>query len=187
MLRFYVRLCLDLRKKILIFRGTHKRKPMKKTRIFAAVFGGNLVFVFFNAAIAWALAFFNITPYGRFVAAFFRGRTREEAAARIGSEKALFDSMLAEASTFANLFLTPVSGFVMGFFAGAMLAKNRRLAIVWSVLAASPLSVFFLVKAGGGPERLMYLALFLAMTALGGIAGSAVFGKNKKETADVDV
>lgn len=160
---------------------------MKKTRIFAAVFGANLLFVFFNAAISWALAFFNITPYGRFVAAFFRGRTREETAARIESDRALFGSMLAEASTFANLFLTPASGFVMGLFAGAMLAKKRRLAAIWSIFAALPLSLFFLVKSGGGHERFLYLILFIAMTALGGLAGSAIFGKKKKETADVDV
>lgn len=157
-----------------------------KTRIFAAVFGGNLLFVFFNAAIAWALAFFDITPYGRFVAAFFRGRTREEAAARIESERALFDSMLAEASSFANLFLTPLSGFVMGLFAGAVLAKDRKLAIVWSIFAAAPLSAFFLFKSGGGTESLPYLALFIAMTALGGIIGSALANK-KKEPAHVDI
>ncbi|MBW7957365.1 MAG: hypothetical protein H3C68_05675 [Deltaproteobacteria bacterium] len=167
------------------------KSAITKTRIFAAVLGGNLIFVFFNAAIAWTLAFFNVTPYGRFVAAFFRGRTREEVAARIGSDRALFDSMLAEASSFANLFLTPVSGFVMGLFAGAMLAKNRRLAVIWSVLAALPLSLFFIMKSGGGHEKFLYLVLFIAVTALGGLAGSAFFvkatSKKKKETADVDL
>lgn len=158
-------------------------KAVTKTRIFAAVFGGNLVFVFFNAAISWALASFNVTPYGRFVSAFFKGRTREETASLMEADRAIFDSMLAEASSFANLFITPAAGFMMGLFAGAVMGKDRKLSLIWSALAALPLSLFFVMKSGGWQERSLYLVLFIVSTALGGLAGSVIFNRNKTENA----
>ncbi|HBG47063.1 MAG TPA: hypothetical protein DDW94_08750 [Deltaproteobacteria bacterium] len=159
---------------------------MKKTRIFAAVFAGNMLFFFFYAGVAWALTFFNITPYGRFVAEFFKGRTKEAAKEHMEANRELFESMLKEASTFANLVLTPLAGFVMGVLIGVILSKNRRSAIVWSLLAAAPVSIIFLVKSGGGLSSFIYLAFFLVVTALGGLFGSSIVKKGPEEASDVN-
>lgn len=159
---------------------------MKKTRVFAALFAGNMFFFLFYAGLAWALAFFNVTPYGRFVAAFFKGRTREAANGHIAANRALFDSMMKDAASFANLALTPLAGFLMGVLVGAILSENRKLGVIWSVVAAAPVSVLFLVKSGSGPATLPYLALLLAATALGGLLGGSLKKKGPEEAPHVD-
>ncbi|HEY4707944.1 MAG TPA: hypothetical protein VII64_10835 [Thermodesulfobacteriota bacterium] len=153
-----------------------------KKRIFAALFAGNLLFFFFYAGLAWALTYFKITPYGRFVAEFFKGRTREGATEYVQANKALFDSMLIDAARFANLVLTPLAGFVMGLLVGAVLFDNRRRAVVWSVIAALPAAALFLAKSGGEMANIAYLPVFLIATALGGLLGSLALNRGMKES-----
>ncbi|OGP22133.1 MAG: hypothetical protein A2054_04795 [Deltaproteobacteria bacterium GWA2_55_10] len=153
-----------------------------KKRIFAALFAGNLLFFFFYAGLAWALTYFKITPYGRFVAEFFKGRTREGATEYIQANKALFDSMLMDAARFANIVLTPLAGFVMGLLVGAVLSADRKKALIWSVIAALPAALLFVVKSGGEITNIAYLPLFLGATALGGVLGSLALNRGKKES-----
>lgn len=152
-----------------------------KKRIFAALFAGNLLFFFFYAGLAWALTYFKITPYGRFVAEFFKGRTREGAKEYIEANKALFDTMLMDAARYANLVLTPFAGFVMGLLVGAVLSDNRKRAVVWSVIAALPAAVLFVAKSGGEITNIAYLPIFLIAAAVGGFLGSLALNRGKKE------
>lgn len=152
-----------------------------KKRIFAALFAGNLLFFFFYAGLAWVLTYFKITPYGRFVAEFFKGRTREGANEYIEANRALFDSMLMDAARFANIVLTPLSGFVMGLLVGAVLFDNRKRAVVWSIIAALPAAILFVAKSGGEMANIAYLPIFIIATAVGGFLGSLALSRGRKE------
>lgn len=158
-----------------------------KVKVFTAVFTGNMVFFFLYAAIAWGLTFLRITPYGKFVSAFFKGRTRDEAKAYMQANQETFNSMLAEAARFSNLFITPLVGFVMGAVVGLIIGPKRRACVIWSLISVAPLALLFLVKSGADPMRFAYLLLLLGFTALGGFAGSALSERlsHKKEAHDV--
>lgn len=158
---------------------------MKKTRYFAAVFAGNMVFFFFYALVAWVLTLLDATPYGRFVNEFFRGRTKEEAAAYMEANRPLFDGMLRDAALFSNFVITPVVGLVTGLVAGAILYSNRRNAVMWSVLTVVPVSALLLVKSAGDPLRPLYPVLLVGSAALGGFIGSALLNKKLSENRNV--
>lgn len=158
---------------------------MKKTRYFAAVFGGNMVFFFFYAALAWLLTLLDITPYGKFVSAFFKGRTKEDAKAFMEANRPLFDEMLKDAALFSNLVITPFVGLVTGLVVGAVLYSNRRNAVIWSVLTVVPVSVLLLVKSSGDSLRFLYFIMLLAAAALGGYIGSALLNKKLSEKNNV--
>lgn len=158
---------------------------MKKTRYFTAVFAGNMVFFFFYAGLVWLLARLDITPYGKFVNAFFKGRTKEDAKAFMEANRPLFDEMLKDAAFFSNVAITPFVGLVTGIVAGAILYSNRRAAVLWSVLTVVPVSVLLLVKSAGEPLRVLYFLMLLAAAALGGYIGSTLLNKRKSEKDNV--
>lgn len=158
---------------------------MKKTRYFAAVFAGNMVFFFFYAGLAWLLSLLNITPYGRFVNAFFKGRTKEDAKAFMEANRPLFDEMLKDAAFFSNIAITPFVGLVTGLVAGAILYSNRRAAVIWSVLTVVPVSALLLVKSAGEPLRFVYFLMLLGAAALGGYIGSSLLNKKLSEKNNV--
>lgn len=158
---------------------------MKKTRYFAAVFAGNMVFFFFYAGLAWLLSLLNATPYGKFVNTFFKGRTKEDAKAFMEANKVVFDSMLKDAAFFSNVVITPSVGLVTGFVAGAILYSNRRAAVIWSVLTVVPVSALLLVKSSGDPFRFVYFLMLIVAAALGGYIGSSLLNKKLSEKNDV--
>jgi hypothetical protein len=158
---------------------------MKKTRFFAAVFAGNMVFFSMYAAAAWLFAFLDITPYGRFVNAFYRGRTAEEASAFMEANRVLYDVMLKDAAFFSSVVISPFVGLAAGFAAGVILHANRRGALLWSVLTVVPVSALLLVKSAGDPLRFLYLVMLVAAAALGGYLGSAALNKNNSEKNNV--
>lgn len=143
-------------------------------RAFAAIFAANLAFFFAYGAAAWLLTSLKATPYGRFVAEFFKGRSREEANAYIEANRAAFEEMMRDATAFSNLFMTPAVGLVMGFVAGIVIWRGKRAGAVWALFAAIPPALLFMARPGG---NVAYLFLLLAAAALGGLAGGAVSAK----------
>jgi hypothetical protein len=158
---------------------------MKKTRCFIAVFAGNMVFFSLYAAAAWLFALLDITPYGRFVNAFYRGRTAEEASAFMEANRVLYDVMLKDAAFFSSVIISPLVGLAAGFVAGAILHSNRRAALLWSVLMVVPVSALLLVKSSGDPLRFLYLFMLIVSAALGGYLGSTSLNKNNSEKNNV--
>lgn len=158
---------------------------MKKTRYFAAVFTGNMLFFFLYAGVAWVLTLLNATPYGKLVNTFFRGRTKEEAAAFVEKNRALFEQMLADASFFANLVINPAVAFAAGFAVGAILNPDRKMAVLWSSLTVVPVSLLLLVKSAGDPLRLVYFVLLLVAASVGGFVASGVVSKKLSEKKNV--
>lgn len=157
---------------------------MKKTRYFAAVFTGNMVFFFLYAGVVWVLTLLNATPYGKFVNTFFRGRTKEDAKAFMEANQVVFDQMLKDASFFANVVLTPSVALVTGLVAGAILYPRRKMAVVWSLVTVIPVSILLLAKSAGEPWRILYFLMLLVAAAIGGFIGSAILSR-KKENKDV--
>lgn len=150
----------------------------KKLRYFFSFFVGNLVFFFLNAFINWALTFFRITPYGRFVATFFKGRTSDEAKVFIEANKELFNQMLPPATQFSNMVIIPTAGLVTGIVVGLiMAAKNTTTGVIWSLVTVAPLAVTFWVKSAGEPSRAFYVALFLVISGAGGFLGARIMAK----------
>ena len=85
----------------------------------------------------------------------------------------MFDALLPEAVRFSDLFVMPAVGFLMGCIVGAIMRGRRRYSgPVWALIIAGPVSIFFLIRSEGA-ERFSYLAVFLALIALGGFAGNA--------------
>ena len=158
----------------------------KRLRIFAAFFAGNIFFFFLSSLVLWLLTRYEISPYGRFVATFFKGRKPEEAQAAIDANKALFDALLPQAVRFSDLFVMPAVGFLMGCIVGAIMRGSRWYAgPVWALIIAGPVSIFFLVRSEGA-ERFPYLAVFLALIALGGFAGNAFANRAASGTAKTE-
>lgn len=158
---------------------------MKKTRYFAAVFTGNMVFFFLYAGLAWVLTLLNATPYGKFVNTFFRGRTREDAKAFMDANRVVFDQMLKDASFFSNIVLTPVVGLVTGLVVGAILYPNRKHAVIWSFITVIPVSILLLAKSSGEPLKFLYFFMLLGAAALGGFIASTVLSKKLAEKNNV--
>ncbi|MBI5453023.1 MAG: hypothetical protein HY956_00175 [Deltaproteobacteria bacterium] len=149
----------------------------KRLRIFAAFFAGNIFFFFVFSLVLWLLTRYEISPYGRFVAAFFKGRKPEEAKAAIEANQALFDELLPEAVRFSDLFVMPAVGFLMGGIVGAIMRGRQWYAgAVWALIVAGPVSIFFLARSAGN-EKFLHLAVFLALTAIGGVVGNAAANK----------
>lgn len=147
-----------------------EKKPI---RVFAAVFTGMFTFFFFYAFIAWVTTKLAITPYGRFVATFFKGKTKEESKAFIEANKPMFDSMVVEATRFSNLCMTPLVGFVTGVVVGLIIPSRKVVhGVIWSLLTVAPIAGFFWFKSAAVPNRGLYLLLLLAATALGGLWGN---------------
>lgn len=150
----------------------------KKLRYFYAFFVGNLVFYFFYVFVLWALTFLKLSPYGRFVSTFFKGKTPDEAKAFIEANKELFNEMLPAANHFSNIVITPTVGLVTGIVVGLILsAKKTSEGVVWSLVTVLPAAVMFWMKSSAEPYRAFYLALFLAITALGGFIGTKIMSK----------
>lgn len=158
---------------------------MKKTRYFAAVFTGNMVFFFLYAGVAWVLTLLNVTPYGKFVNTFFRGRTKEDAKAFMEANRVVFDQMLMDASFFANIVLTPFVGLVAGLVVGAILYPDRKMAVVWSLITVIPVSILLLIKSSGEPLKLLYFLMLLGAAVLGGLIASSAVSKKLSEKKDV--
>lgn len=149
----------------------------KRLRIFAAFFAGNIFFFFVFSLVLWLLTRYEISPYGRFVATFFKDRKPEEAKAAIEANQALFDELLPQAVRFSDLFVMPAVGFLMGFIVGAIMRGRQWYAgAVWALIIAGPVSILFLARSAGN-EKLLYLAVFLALTAIGGVVGNAAANK----------
>lgn len=159
-----------------------EKKPI---RVFAAVFTGMFTFFFFYAFIAWATTRLAITPYGRFVSTFFKGRTKEESKAFIEANKPMFDSMVVEATRFANFCMTPLVGFVTGIVVGLIIPSRKAVhGVIWSLLTVAPIAGFFWFKSATVPNRELYLLLLLAAAAVGGALGNRLSVKfiQQKET-----
>lgn len=157
-----------------------------KKKIFAAFFAGNLVFFFFYSLVLWLLTVFKVSPYGRFVSTFFKGRTKDDAKAFIEANKALFDQMLPEAVSFSNLCVMPLVGFVTGVLAGMIMAPEKKQGgAFWGFLVVLPVSLMFVIKSGINPGAFGALALLWVFTAAGGIIGAGAIKSLKKESGDV--
>lgn len=160
---------------------------MKKLKVlFIAFFAGNMLSLFVYALILWVVTNFNITPYGRFVSTFFKGKTPEEAKAYMETNKDLFNKMLPDATHFSNFCITPSVGLFMGFVVGAITATEKDFASVrhgflLSVFTAVPFAALFWVKAGAVPAL-----LFLGIVGVGGVIGNRAFLaiKSKFEKGD---
>lgn len=154
---------------------------MRRIRIFTAFFVGYIAFFLLYAFLTWVFTLLNITPYGRFVAAFFKGRKPEEARAYIEANKELFSMMLPRAVWFSNVFITPSVGFVLGLVIGLIATQKENQApsasLIWAFLSALPISIFFWVKSGADPNSAVYLALFLFVTGAGGLTGNRIAKK----------
>ncbi len=149
-----------------------------KIRIFAAFFAGNMAFFFIYAFTCWALTALGVSPYGRFIAAFFKGRTSDEAKVFIAANQVLFDRMLPEASRFSNLFITPGVGLVMGVITGLIIsAKDTKAGIIWPVVLTLPVAILFWTRSAGEPNRAFYFILLLALSSVGGLIGTIVSSK----------
>ncbi len=147
----------------------------KMMKLFAAFFTGNLVFVFFYAGICWLVSRLDVTPYGRFVNTFFKGRDPKQAQAYIEAHKALFDRMLPEAVHFSNLVITPFAGFVMGIIMGLIIStRDKTTAVIGSLVSAVPVTVLFWIKSGRELGTAPYLLLFLVVVAIGAFLGNAI-------------
>lgn len=150
----------------------------KKLKYFYAFFIGNLVFFFLNAFIAWALTYLKLSPYGRFVATFFKGRTSDEAKAFIEANRELFNQMLPPATHFSNIVISPTVGLVTGIVAGLILSsKKTSEGVIWSLVTVGPVAVIFWMKSAAEPYRVFYLALLLAITGVGGFIGTKIMSK----------
>ncbi|MBI5492688.1 MAG: hypothetical protein HY893_07130 [Deltaproteobacteria bacterium] len=159
-----------------------------KIRIFAAFFAGNMAFFFIYAFILWALTALKVSPYGRFMATFFKGRTSDEAKAFIAANQGLFDRMLPEASRFSNLFITPGVGLVMGVITGLIIsAKNIKAGIIWPVVLTLPVAILFWTRSAGEPNRVFYFILLLALSGVGGLIGTLISSKYFQEKKDAAV
>lgn len=156
-----------------------KEDPMnKKLRYFYAFFVGILVFFFLYAFVTWALTFLKLTPYGRFVSTFFKGRTSDEAKAFIEANRELFNQMLPTATHFSNIVISPTVGLVNGIVVALILsAKKTSEGVIWSLVTVLPVAVMFWMKSSAEPYRAFYLALFLVITALGGFIGTKIMSK----------
>ncbi len=147
----------------------------KKLKYFYAFFIGNLVFFFLNAFIAWALTYLKLSPYGRFVATFFKGRTSDEAKAFIEANRELFNQMLPPATHFSYIVISPTVGLVTGIVAGLILSsKKTSEGVICSLVTVLPWAVMFWMKSAAEPYRAFYLALLLAITGVGGFIGTKI-------------
>lgn len=153
----------------------------KKLRYFFAFFIGNLVFFFVYAFTTWALTMLKITPYGRFVATFFKGRSPDEAKVFIEANRELFNQMLPPATHFSNIVISPTVGLLTGIVAGLIISsKKTSEGVLWSLITVAPVAVVFWTKSAAEPYRLFYLALFLALAGTGGFIGTKIISNNAK-------
>ncbi len=158
-----------------------------KIKIFAAAFAGNMAFFFIYAFVCWALTALDISPYGRFINAFFKGRTPEEANAFIAANQGLFNKMLPEASKFSSLVITPGVGLVMGIITGLIISsKDKFTGVVWPVILILPVSVLFWMRSGGEPGRPLYFILLLVFSGAGGLIGTLISSKFFAEKRNAD-
>jgi len=154
----------------------------KKLKYFYSFFVGNLVFFFLYSFITWALTFLKITPYGRFVATFFKGKTSDEAKTFIEANKELFDQLLPAATNFSNIVISPTVGLVTGIVAGLILsAKKTSVGVIWSLVTILPVTFMFWSKSAAEPYRVVYIALFLFVTAVGGFIGTKLMSEKIAE------
>lgn len=161
---------------------------MNKLRVFTAFFVSSLVFFFLYSFIAWLLTNFGITPYGKFVATFFKGRNPEEAKVFIAANQELFSKMLPAAVKFSNLVINPFVGLVTGTVAGLIIpTKKPSVAVIWSLVFAIPVFVLFWAKTGSDPLKAIYLGVLLIAFASGGFAGNRIISKIVKDKEGVDV
>lgn len=159
-------------------------------RKFTTVFAGNLVFFFLSSLITWVLGALGVTPYGRFVKTFFKGRTREEAQAFIDANRDLLAQMLPDAMRFSNLVIMPFSSLVTGIVAGLIISSAHKeggvkRGIIWSLITIAPMAAFLVGKAKGAPEVLAYLPLMAAAVALGGAIGGRLGEKMAKKGPEI--
>ena len=147
-------------------------RPMK---LFASFFAGNIVFAFLYAAVCWFVSRLDITPYGRFMTVFFKGRTPAEAQAYIDANRALFERMMPEAAQFSNMVVTPSVGLVMGLVIGLIVAtRDWTTALWWSFITVMPVTAIFWFWSAGQDGRARYLLLLVAVTMAGAFVGNAV-------------
>lgn len=140
-------------------------------RVFTAIFAGYMGFFFLHAAINSALTAFGITPYGRFVAYFYMGRTKDEAKTFIEANTALYNEMLRGALMFSNIVVTPVAGLIAGLIIGAITATAQRSGFIWTVIAAVPMALFFWGRSERDAASLVWIAVLFILMSVGGAAG----------------
>jgi len=147
-------------------------RPMK---LFAAFFAGNITFIFLYASACWFISRLGITPYGRFMQAFFKGRSPEEAQAYIDANKPLFDLMMPQAAHFSNMVITPTVGLVAGIVIGLVVStRDTKTAPVWSFVTIIPVLVVFWFWLSGDPFRGRYLLMLIIAVVGGGFIGNAI-------------
>lgn len=152
----------------------------KKLRYFFSFFVGILVFFFLYVFVTWALTFLKITPYGKFVATFFKGRTPDEAKAFIEANKDLFNQMLPAATHFSNIVISPTVGLVTGIVVGLIVSSRRALeGVVLSLATVTPVAVMFWMKLASDPYRVLYVGLFYVITGVGGFIGTRIITSNR--------
>ncbi len=153
-------------------------KRILTSRNLTALFAGNLLLFFLFSLVLFVLTHFEVTPYGKFVAKFFKGRTPEESKAFIEANRELFNTMLPSARSFSNLYILPSLTFVMGFVAGLIADRNRP---VVGLLAALPLALLFMARQSGEPEKLFYVVMIFAASSVGAFAGGMLIERRKAE------
>lgn len=144
-------------------------------KLFASFFAGNIVFAFLYAAVCWFTSRLDVTPYGRFMTAFFRGRTPEEAQAHIEANMALFERMMVDAAHFSNMVVAPSVGLVMGLVIGLIVSeKDWTAPLWWSFITVMPVTIIFWLWSAGQDGRAGHLLLLVAVVMAGAFIGNAI-------------
>ncbi|HHL40674.1 MAG TPA: hypothetical protein ENJ37_09230 [Deltaproteobacteria bacterium] len=147
-------------------------KRFLDSRTLAALFVGNLVYFFVFALVCWLLTRFDVTPYGQFVAKFFKGRGKDEIEVFIKDNRELFETMMPAARAFANTYIMPSVAVVTGMVVGLVTGSRGMLTAAVTVL---PVAVLFWIREPD-TNRVFFIALLLLCAALGGAAGGALRG-----------
>ncbi|MBI5561894.1 MAG: hypothetical protein HY894_03440 [Deltaproteobacteria bacterium] len=155
---------------------TEEKQPVW-VRIFTALFAGYMAFFFIHAAVNSLLVALGITPYGRFVAQFYKGRSKEEATAFIEANRALYDAMLPAATAFIDLAVTPAVGLIAGMIIGAITATAWRSGLKWTVIASAPVLLFFWGRSERDAMGIVHAAMLFALMTAGGFAGDRLARK----------
>ncbi|MEE9613937.1 MAG: hypothetical protein V3W31_03155 [Thermodesulfobacteriota bacterium] len=146
-------------------------KDMLTVRNFASLFTGTLFFLFFYIGLCWVLGYFEITPYGKFTAEFFKGRTAEESDAFIKANRELFDKALPGATTFSNLVMAPIVAVLSGLVAGVI--AGRRGALMGFIVVLTP-AFMVLAKSAKDPMTLGSILFMVGCAVIGGTMGERV-------------
>ena len=143
-------------------------KDLFTTRNLAALFVGYLLFFFVFSFTCWLVTFLEVTPYGRFMATFFKGRTPEEIKAILEAKTASFREAFFEAKRFSNFYMLPGVVFVTGSVVGIISKVSAPgIGLVFSI----PISLFFWIKSGDETDTIACILLIIGASVAGATAG----------------